>query len=339
MLKLIWAFVGSFLVTVAVGVPLIPALRRMKAGQTIREDGPTWHLTKQGTPTMGGLMFISGIIFMCVVGGLGYAVNGDWRHIIILAFSLMFGFIGFLDDYEKVKKKRNLGLTVAQKLALQVAAAAVLVLLLRLEGHLSSKLYVPFIDVTIKLPYPVYLALAIFIIVGCVNAVNITDGIDGLCSGVTTPVALCYAAISVTWTVYSGADYSSVGLFSSALAGGLVGFLIFNFYPAKVFMGDTGSLFLGGAVCATAFALDMPLALVPLGLIYITETLSDIIQVLYFKLTHGKRFFKMAPIHHHLEMCGWGERRIFTVFTAVSAAMAILTYLAVRYRFGAMLPG
>ena len=327
-IDLMWAFVGSFLVTVIVGVALIPALRRMKAGQTIRSDGPTWHLTKQGTPTMGGLMFIAGITFMCVLGGIDDIAAGDWRHIIILVFSLLFGLIGFLDDYEKVKKKRNLGLTAWQKLALQVAAAAVLVLLLRLEGHLSSNLYVPFLDVTVHLPYPVYLALAIFIIVGCVNAVNITDGIDGLAAGVSTPVALCYAAIAAAW------GYGSVGLFGAAMAGGLAGFLIFNFYPAKAFMGDTGSLFLGGAICATAFALDMPLVLVPLGFIYIVETMSDIIQVTYFKLTHGKRIFKMAPIHHHLEMSGWGERRIFAVFTAVSAALAILTFFAVRTRFG-----
>ncbi len=327
-LDLIWAFVGSFLVTVIVGIALIPALRRMKAGQTIREDGPTWHAGKQGTPTMGGIMFISGTAAMCVLGGMDDILAGDWRHIIILVFSLLFGLIGFLDDYEKVKKKRNLGLTAIQKLALQIAAAAVLVLLLRVRGHLSSNLYVPFFDVTVHLPYPVYLALAIFIIVGCVNAVNITDGIDGLAAGVSTPVALCYAAVAAAW------GYSSVGLFGAALAGGLVGFLIFNFYPAKIFMGDTGSLFLGGAVCATAFALDMPLVLVPLGFIYIVETMSDIIQVTYFKLTHGKRIFKMAPIHHHLELSGWGERRIFTVFTAVSAAFAILTYFGVRGRFG-----
>ncbi len=327
-LDLIWAFVGSFLVTVIVGIALIPALRRMKAGQTIREDGPTWHASKQGTPTMGGIMFISGTAAMCVLGGMDDILAGDWRHIIILVFSLLFGLIGFLDDYEKVKKKRNLGLTAIQKLALQIAAAAVLVLLLRVRGHLSSNLYVPFFDVTVHLPYPVYLALAIFIIVGCVNAVNITDGIDGLAAGVSTPVALCYAAIAAAW------GCGSVGLFGAALAGGLVGFLIFNFYPAKIFMGDTGSLFLGGAVCATAFALDMPLVLVPLGFIYIVETMSDIIQVTYFKLTHGKRIFKMAPIHHHLELSGWGERRIFAVFTAVSAAFAVLTYFGVRGRFG-----
>ena len=327
-LDLIWAFTGSFLVTVIVGIALIPALRRLHAGQTIRSDGPTWHLSKQGTPTMGGLMFITGITAMCVLGGLDDIAAGDWRHIIILVFSLLFGLIGFLDDYEKVKKKQNLGLTAWQKLVLQIAAAVVLVLLLRLEGHLSSNLYIPFFDVTVHVPYPLYVAFAVFIIVGCVNAVNITDGVDGLCVGVTTPVAVCYAAVAAAW------GYGSVGLFGAALAGGLVGFLIFNFYPAKVFMGDTGSLFLGGAVCATAFALDMPLVLVPLGFIYIVETLSDIIQVTYFKLTHGKRIFKMAPIHHHLEISGWGERRIFTVFTAVSAALAALTFFAVRHRVG-----
>ena len=327
-LDLIWAFTGSFLVTVIVGIALIPALRRLHAGQTIRSDGPTWHLSKQGTPTMGGLMFITGITAMCVLGGLDDIAAGDWRHIIILVFSLLFGLIGFLDDYEKVKKRQNLGLTAWQKLVLQIAAAVVLVLLLRLEGHLSSNLYIPFFDVTVHIPYPLYVAFAVFIIVGCVNAVNITDGVDGLCVGVTTPVAVCYAAVAAAW------GYGSVGLFGAALAGGLVGFLIFNFYPAKVFMGDTGSLFLGGAVCATAFALDMPLVLVPLGFIYIVETLSDIIQVTYFKLTHGKRIFKMAPIHHHLEISGWGERRIFTVFTAVSAALAALTFFAVRHRVG-----
>ncbi len=327
-MDLIWAFLGSFLITVITGVALVPALRRMKAGQTIRSDGPTWHLSKQGTPTMGGLMFIAGITAMCILGGIDDIAEGDWRHIIILVFSLLFGLIGFLDDYEKVKKKQNLGLTAPQKLILQIAAAVVLVLLLRLEGHLSSNLYVPFFDVTVHLPYPVYVALAVFIIVGSVNAVNITDGVDGLCTGVTLPVAACYTAIAAVW------GYASVGLFGAALTGGLAAFLIFNFHPAHVFMGDTGSLFLGGAVCATAFALDMPLILIPLGLIYIVETLSDIIQVLYFKLTHGKRVFKMAPIHHHLEMSGWGERRIFTVFTAVSTAMAVLTFFAVRLRVG-----
>ena len=273
-------------------------------------------------------MFISGIVFSCLVGGLKEMAEGDWRHMIILGFSLIFAAIGFLDDYEKLKKKQNLGLTASQKFILQLAAAIVLVLLLRLQGHLSSTVYVPFFNVSFHMPDWLYLAFAAFVIVGTVNAVNITDGVDGLAAGVSLPVALAYAAISAVW------GYASVGIFAAALAGGLAGFLIFNFYPAKIFMGDTGSLFLGGAICAAAFALDMPLVLVPLGAVYIIETMSDIIQVGYFKLTHGKRIFKMAPLHHHLEMCGWGERRIFVVFTAISAAFALLTVFAVHGRYG-----
>ncbi len=325
--KLAAAFAGSFVVTAAMGLWLVPFLRKIKAGQSIRQDGPVWHNPKAGTPTMGGLMFITGIAAMCFTVGLDDLRSGDWRHVIVLAFSLLFAGIGFLDDYEKLKKKQNLGLTALQKFVLQLTAAIVLILLLRLEGIISHNVYIPFAGVTVHFPDAVYMVLAAFIIVGSVNAVNITDGIDGLAAGVTLPVALCYTFIAAAW------GYRAVGVFGAALAGGLAAFLIFNFYPAKIFMGDTGSLFLGGAVCATAFALDIPLALVPLGIVYIIETLSDIIQVAYFKITHGKRFFKMAPLHHHLEMSGWGERRIFTVFTSVSLVFAVLTYLAVRGRF------
>ncbi len=321
------AFAGSFLVSVVMGLWLVPFLRRKKAGQSIREDGPVWHAPKAGTPTMGGLIFISGIIAVCFTIGVSDIRDGDWRYVIILVFSLIFAGIGFLDDYEKLRKKQNLGLTALQKLMLQLVAAVVLVLLLRLEGYLSSNLYIPFFDKTIHLPYYVYLVLSVFIIVGCVNAVNLTDGIDGLAAGVSIPVALCYALTAAAW------GYRSVGMFGAALAGGLSGFLVYNFHPAKVFMGDTGSLFLGGAVCATAFALDMPLALVPLGVIYIAETLSDIIQVTYFKLSHGKRIFKMAPLHHHLEMTGWSEKKIFFVFTVISLAFSILTFFAVCGRY------
>lgn len=326
-LKLVWAFVGALVITTLAGIFLVPYLRKKKAGQSIREDGPVWHMTKQGTPTMGGLMFITGIAATLLIGGIGEAAEGDWRHYIIFGFSAIFALIGFLDDYEKLKKKQNLGLTALQKFALQLAAAIVLILLLRLLGYLSPSLYVPFVGITFELPDWLYVVFAAFVVVGTVNAVNITDGVDGLAAGVSLPVALAYAAIAGVW------GYTSVGIFGAALAGGLVGFLIFNFYPAKIFMGDTGSLFLGGAICATAFALDMPLALVPLGIVYIVETLSDIIQITYFKLSHGKRVFKMAPLHHHLEMCGWGERRIFTVFTLISLAFAILTFFGVWQRY------
>jgi phospho-N-acetylmuramoyl-pentapeptide-transferase len=326
-LQLIAAFLVSLAVTVIVGKLLVPALRRMKAGQSIREDGPVWHMSKQGTPTMGGLMFIAGIVIACVTAGLMGIIRGELSHIFVLVFALIFGAIGFLDDYEKLKKKQNLGLTAAQKFILQLVVAIAFVFLLRLTGHLSPNLYIPFFNVTIIIPEVVYFILSAFIIVGCVNAVNITDGVDGLVTGVSIPVALCYAAIAFAMS------YTYVGVFAAALAGGLVGFLFFNFHPAKIFMGDTGSLFLGGAVCAVAFVMDMPLILIPLGIVYIIETLSDVIQVVYFKATHGKRIFKMAPLHHHFEMCGWSEYKLFTVFTTVSAIFAVISYLSVSGRF------
>ncbi|MBQ6539996.1 MAG: phospho-N-acetylmuramoyl-pentapeptide-transferase [Oscillospiraceae bacterium] len=325
-IRVLLAFALSFAVTYFVGRILVPALRRMKAGQSIREDGPVWHKSKQGTPTMGGLMFIAGVtsgIFFT----FGDMAKGNFIFLIILGFALVYAAIGFFDDYEKLKKKQNLGLTALQKFALQLGVAVVLIVILRVTGHISPNLYIPFFNTTIIMPDWLYYILAAFIIVGTVNAVNITDGVDGLVTGVSIPVALCYAAVAVVW------GYVSVGVFAAALAGGLAAFLIFNFHPAKVFMGDTGSLFLGGAVCALAFALDAPLILIPLGIVYIVETLSDIIQVAYFKLTHGKRIFKMAPLHHHFEMCGWSEYKLFAVFSAVSAVFAVISYLGLFNRY------
>ena len=193
---------------------------------------------------------------------------------------------------------------------------------MRVMGYLEPQLIIPFVDITIDLPWIVYLLFAMFVIVGADNAVNLTDGIDGLCASVTAVVAVFFTA------VFTFAD-SPARLFSAALLGGLLGFLVFNKYPAKVFMGDTGSLFLGGAVCAMAFACNLPLILIPVGIIYIIETLSDIIQVLYFKATHGKRFFKMAPIHHHFEMCGWSEKKIVAVFSAVTILTCALSYIGI----------
>jgi phospho-N-acetylmuramoyl-pentapeptide-transferase len=331
MLQLLSAFLLSLGVTVVAGLILVPFLRRKKAGQMIREDGPVWHRSKQGTPIMGGLMFIAGIVVASLVVGFDALRKGEFGHLYILAFSLIFAFIGFLDDYEKLIKKRNLGLTALQKFLLQLAAAVVFVLLLRLTGYLTPNLYVPFFNVYLKMSEPMYFIFAAFVIVATVNAVNITDGVDGLVSGVSVPVAVCFAAVAVLW----GATYAYLGIVAAALCGGLVGFLLFNFHPARVFMGDTGSLFLGGIICAMAFAVDAPLILVPLGIIYIVETLSDIIQIGYFKLTKGKRIFKMAPLHHHLEMCGWSEYRLFAVFTSISAIFAVISYFAVSGRFAA----
>ena len=226
----------------------------------------------------------------------------------------------------KVKYKRNLGLTAIQKLALQLAAAGAYLALLRWNGDLTCDLYIPFWNVSFEINWIVYLIFAMFVIVGCVNAVNLTDGIDGLASGVTLPVMVFFAVTACMW------GKTTLALLPAALAGGLAGFLVYNFHPAKVFMGDTGSLFLGGMVCGLAFALDMPLVLLLVGIIYIIETVSVIMQVTYFKLTHGKRIFRMTPIHHHFEMGGWSEVKIFTVFTGITVVMCILAFLGVRAR-------
>lgn len=316
----------SFAVTAVVGKFLVPALRRMKAGQSIKEDGPTWHMSKQGTPTMGGIMFIAGIA-VAVVVALLVGIAGDISGLLVLAFALVFGLIGFVDDYAKLKKKQNTGLTAPQKFLLQLAAAIAFTALLRYTRHLTPNLYIPFFNVEVVLPWVVYMIFAAFVMVGCVNAVNITDGIDGLAAGVTVPVALFYTVVSAV------AGQAALGTFAGALLGALIGFLIYNFHPAKVFMGDTGSLFLGGAVCGLAFALDMPLILILVGIIYIAETLSDIIQVVYFKATHGKRIFRMAPLHHHLEMGGWSEKKLVFVFSGITLVFCVLALIGVLPRY------
>ena len=323
----IWlAAVVSFLTTLIIGKFLIPELRRLKAGQEIREDGPTWHAGKAGTPTMGGIMFILGTGIAVLALGWREMLNGRFVHLYVYVFALVFGLIGFVDDYRKVRQHQNEGLTAKQKFVLQLAAAVVFLSLMRYEGLLTNDLYLPFFNVTLTVNWIVYLIFAAFVIVGCVNAVNLTDGIDGLACSVTLVVMVFFTAAGLT-LVHGAA------LFSAALAGGLAAFFVYNHHPAKTFMGDTGSLFLGGAVAALAFALDVPLALIPVGVIYIAETLSDIIQVGYFKLTHGKRFFKMAPLHHHLELCGWSEAKLVTVFSAVTLIGCALAWLGLQGKF------
>ena len=341
-LQIILAFVIAFLVASAFGAWLVPFLRKIKAGQFIREDGPTWHNSKAGTPAMGGLMFILASIVVCLTVGFRSMLEGDYTHIFVLVFALVFGAIGFLDDYEKLRKKQNMGLTAKQKFLLQLVVAIAFIYLLRLCGIIEASstkahcidLYIPFFNVTFAIHEVIYVIFAAFVIVGCVNAVNITDGVDGLSSGTSIPVFVFYTALCFYW----GKEYLGLGIFSAAITGGLMGFLIYNFHPAKIFMGDTGSLFLGGAVAACAFAYDMPLILITLGIVYIIETLSDIIQIVYFKATHGKRFFKMAPFHHHLEMGGWTgkkwkERELFVLFTGVSLVFAVISFLGVSARF------
>ena len=227
-----------------------------------------------------------------------------------------------------MKHHHNTGLTAPQKFLLQLSASIAFTVLLRYLGFLTPNLYIPFFGVELILPWPVYMVFAAFVMVGTVNAVNITDGVDGLAAGVTIPVALFYVAVAAWY------GYTELGLFAAALAGGLTAFLLFNFHPAKVFMGDTGSLFLGGAVCGMAFALNIPLIIPVIGVIYVAEVLSDIIQVAYFKLTHGKRIFRMAPLHHHLEMGGWSEVKLFCVFSLITMLMCLLAFWGVMDRVG-----
>ena len=337
LLKILVAAVVAFVISAVIGKFLVPALRRWKAGQSIKEDGPTWHMSKQGTPTMGGLMFILATIIVVLVVNGPAILSGDWTSVIVLVFALVFGAIGFLDDYAKIKKKENTGLTAGQKFLLQLAAAILFIVLLRKCGIRSPNLYVPFFGVELHLPWVVYLIFAVLVITGAVNAVNITDGLDGLASSVTLPVCAFFAAaFGWAWVKWQQSGTAGMAVFAAALFGGLVGFLLYNHYPAKVFMGDTGSLFLGGAVCGMAFALDLPLILILVGIIYIIETLSDIIQVTYFKATHGKRIFRMAPLHHHLEMGGWNEKKVVFVFASISLVFCILAFFGVMGRFPAL---
>ena len=234
-----------------------------------------------------------------------------------------------MDDYRKVRQHQNEGLTAKQKFVLQLAAAVVFLCLMRYEELLTNQLYIPFFNTTVTINWIVYLVFAAFVIVGCVNAVNLTDGIDGLACSVTFVVMVFFAVTGLLWDRQAG----PMALLPAALAGGLAAFFVYNHHPAKTFMGDTGSLFLGGAVAALGFAFDMPLILIFVGIIYIAETMSDIIQVTYFKATHGKRFFKMAPLHHHLELSGWSEAKLVTVFSGITLVFSILAFLGIQGRF------
>lgn len=339
--------IASFLLTAAIGPSLIRYLRKMNFGQKILSYVPE-HAGKQNTPTMGGFMFIISItvvtllVNLILVGGFGV------QSVSVLALSLCYGVIGFIDDRTKIKKAENEGLTAGQKFALQLVLALVFLTVLHMGGYLLPSLYIPFFNVSLDIPWLIYVVIAAFIVVGCNNAVNLTDGIDGLAAGVTLPVAVYFVVIGAI------SGNMPVVVFASALAGALAGFLIFNFNPAKVFMGDTGSLFLGGAVAGLAFACDQPLILVLVGLVYVIETLSDIAQVTYYKATkkpvldengnpvrdakgnikmEGKRIFRKAPIHHHFQLCGWGEKKIVLIFAGFTVVMCILAYFGVAPRY------
>ena len=319
---MISAALVAFAVTVLLGLVLIPWLHKLKFGQTILDIGPKWHKKKQGTPTMGGIIFIAAIVGAIVVVFIGDKIMGGdlvggnnlqkeifytrfWSGIIM---ALSFGLIGFIDDYIKVVKKRNLGLTVLQKTLIQLAICFVYLWSMYMTG--DNTMFVPFLG---RLPMGwFYWIFGICVIYGAINAVNFTDGIDGLCSSVTITAAVSFIVIAFM------CKNMGAGLLSSALLGGCAGFLVYNKNPAKVFMGDTGSMFLGGMVVAISYVLECPLILLLVGIVYVIEALSDVIQIGYFKLTHGKRIFKMAPIHHHFEMSGWKENKIVAVFSIVN---------------------
>ena len=327
-MRYVISFMIAFTMSAVSGKFLIPALHRLKAGQSIKEDGPTWHMNKQGTPTMGGLMFIFAMGLAVAVSGWQLMLEGQYNHLVVFGFALVFGVIGFIDDLQKLRHKANEGLTAPQKFMLQLAASVVFTVLLRSSGYLTPDLYIPFLGIElVGIPWVLYMVFAAFVMVGTVNAVNITDGVDGLATGVTIPVALFYIAVSAWY------GRSDLAVAAAALAGGLAAFLIYNFHPAKVFMGDTGSLFLGGAVCGFAFALNVPMIIPFIGLIYVLEVLSVIIQVAYFKKTGGKRFFRMAPIHHHLEMGGWSEVKLFCIFSGSTLLLCIAAFLGVMNRY------
>ncbi len=314
--KIVIPVIISFVISVILAPVIIPFLRRLKASQTERTDGVKSHLSKAGTPTMGGLIFLIAV----TVTSLLYIK--DYPKIIpILFLTLGFGLIGFLDDYLKVVLKRSDGLLPWQKMALQIVVTAVFAFYLVNYSNVSLTMKIPFWSGHyLNLGWFVVPVL-FFAVIGTVNGVNFTDGLDGLASSVTLIVAVFFTVVSLGMN-------SGVEPITCAVVGSLMGFLLFNVYPAKVFMGDTGSLALGGFVAGVAYAMQMPLFIILVGLIYLIEVLSVMIQVSYFKATHGKRIFKMAPIHHHFELCGWSETRVVAVFSVVTAIMCLIALLA-----------
>lgn len=318
----ITAFVTTFIVTALAARLLIPKLRSMKLGQKILDVGPRWHKSKEGTPTMGGLSFIAAAIVVFIpfaVYLVSKGVDGVDRMAIVMLMATANGAVGMVDDLTKFKNHRNEGLTASQKYLLQLICAGLFLAAMKLTGNLSETLYIPYVGVELDLGIFYYI-LSILLITGVVNSVNLTDGIDGLASTVTLAVAAFFSVAAFSLSALPEAIIAAITL------GCCLGFLVYNFYPARVFMGDTGSLFLGGLVIGMAYMINNPLIIVVVGIIYIVEALSVMIQVTYFKLTHGKRFFKMAPIHHHFEKCGWSELKIVGVFALVTVIAGAAAY-------------
>lgn len=306
--------IAAFLLSTILCPVMIPFLKKLKFGQYIREEGPKEHMKKTGTPTMGGLVILAGSLIPSLF------FLGSCPNILpVLFMTAGFGFIGFLDDYIKVVMKRNLGLRPGQKMLLQIGVTAVFAVYLLKFMKMGTSMIVPFLKREITLPTGLYVVMLFFVVVGTVNGANLTDGLDGLAAGVTVIIAVFFTVVSI-------ARDGGIEPVTAAVSGSLLGFLLFNVYPARVFMGDTGSLALGGFVAAAAYMLRMPLILLIVAFVYVIEVISVIVQVGYFKLTHGKRVFKMAPIHHHFELCGWSETRIVAVFAIITALLCLIAY-------------
>lgn len=302
----------AFFITIVLGPITIPILKKLHIGQNVRDDGPKTHLAKSGTPTMGGIIILSSLLITTLTSGL---LNKDMY--ILLIFTLGFGAIGFLDDILKIKYKRSLGLKAYQKLIGQIILAVILAYYQSNNSMLGTKVIIPFLDNRYLDLGILYVPFIAFVVVGTVNSVNLTDGLDGLASGVTLIVSTFFGLVALNWGM------ESVSIFAAALTGACLGFLIHNAYPAKIFMGDTGSLALGGAISAVAILLNLPLIIPIVGGIYFAEALSVIIQVISFKLT-GKRVFRMAPLHHHFEQKGWKETRIVIVFWSITVILSLI---------------
>jgi phospho-N-acetylmuramoyl-pentapeptide-transferase len=316
-----------FLLTVVLEKLIIPILISHKVGQKILEIGPRWHASKAGTPTMGGICFIMSILVVMTVASVTIAIAGKTRMLIPLALSLglatLNGLIGFFDDYTKLVKKQNEGFTPKQKIALQSLVAIIYLVAMGLTNNINTALHIPFTSVSLELG-AFYYVFAFVLIIGFVNSVNLTDGIDGLASSVTLVVGIFFSVVAFVH------DMKMLALVGACLIGATAGFLVYNFYPARVFMGDTGSLFLGGLVVGATFMLDEPMIIFLVGIIYLIEAASDIIQVGVFKLSGRKiRVFKMAPIHHHFEKCGWSEIKIVIIFSLVTLISCTIAFFAI----------
>jgi len=315
-----------FVLTVALSKIIIPILKSHKVGQRILDIGPRWHKGKEGTPTMGGVCFIIPIFLVLAACAFGFAFQGKSYILeplaLTVALAIFNGMIGFFDDYRKLVKKENQGLSFMQKIVLQSLAAIIYIMLMVRTNSLDTSLRIPFTDDLVELGW-VYYIFAFVFIVGMVNSVNLTDGIDGLASSVTLIIGVLFAVFALT------TDDLPLTLISASIIGATAGFLVYNAYPARVFMGDTGSLFLGGFVTGAAFMMNEPLIIFFAGFIYVMEALSDIIQVGCYKMTK-KRVFKMAPIHHHFEKCGWSERKIVAVFSLLTVAFCVIAWFSVN---------